>query len=99
MQHSLIHYNKMEKNMAPLQTWQDPFRNLRDYASMGISQRFNKTKENAEGAAKIHSSDKSVCLQDHLKPYAAQIEAFTKQHVTDSSNTEGSQVKIDWPSW
>ena len=52
---------------------------LTDQARKGINQRGNKeTKDNPEGAAKLHSGDWSICPLDHIKPYTPQSWALRK---------------------
>ena len=45
----------------------------------GINQRGNKeTKDNPEGAAKLHSGDWSICPLEHFKLYTPQSWALQK---------------------
>ena len=59
------HDNKPAKRGPPTKT-QGP-------GKKGINQRGNKeTKDNPEGAAKLHRRDLSICPEDHFKPYTPQ---------------------------
>ena len=66
--------------MAPQQTCQKRAAHQNSHPGKeGINQRGNKeTKDNPEGAAKLHSRDWSICPKDHFKPYTPQSWALRK---------------------
>lgn len=81
--------------MALSQTREDSTPKPTDQARRALIKRCNKnTEDNTEGAAKIHSGDRSICLQDHFKPYTPQTRAFcySGQHFMPNSMWPTSQA-------